>query len=168
LLTVVLHGQFFNPKSWNYSIKDADKFSGDNLVVEQTRSVFDYLPKSSIKPPNMPAKAEPEILGTNGRVVYWNKNSNFQYGQIELYDSGTVRFPLFDFPGMVVKVDNSKINHFNNQCIGQDYCFGLISANLTEGIHNVEVRLEKTLVRKISDIISLLSIIAVFVMICLG
>lgn len=167
-LSLILHGNFFNPINWDYSLTDAKKFSVPNLYLEQTRSIFDYLPIFAKLPPNKPAPSTPEILDGTGNIVYWNKSASKQYGQIILSSGGTVRLPIYDFPGMKVKVNNSVVPHINNDCRNQDYCFGLISIKLDSGSHDISVELTRTLPRIIGDILSITALLIILILICVG
>ena len=42
---------------------------------------------------------------------------------------------------------------------GQEFCYGLISFKLPEGEYNIEVKLTDTPIRKIGNLVSLVSII---------
>ena len=49
------------------------------------------------------------------------------------------------------------INHVNDDCRGEDYCFGLISFTIPQGQHMIKVQLKDTSVRTIGNIITLVS-----------
>jgi hypothetical protein len=51
----------------------------------------------------------------------------------------------------------------NNDCRGEKYCLGLITFNLENGHHAIDVRLTDTPVRKIGNILTLLSLGAVLI-----
>ncbi|KKR55201.1 MAG: hypothetical protein UT93_C0026G0001 [Candidatus Woesebacteria bacterium GW2011_GWF1_40_24] len=69
-----------------------------------------------------------------------------------------VRLPLFDFPGMEVRVDGEKVAHINNDCRGQEFCLGLITFTVPAGQHLIEAELTDTPIRKIGNYLSLISI----------
>jgi len=59
-----------------------------------------------------------------------------------------IRAPIFDFPGMITKIDNQIVPHFNNDCRGEEFCLGLVSFRVPAGEHRIEVELKDTRVRK--------------------
>jgi hypothetical protein len=160
IVTIIVYGRNFQPANW-LDIADQDKFSGSLWEKQLTISIFDYLPIYGQLPPNKRAPELPEILDGDAKVTDYKKGSNFQHGEIEVSERATIRLPLFDFPGMIVEVDNQKIHHLNNDCRAQPYCFGLITFSLEKGNHNIFVKLEDTPIRTIGNWISVVSLITV-------
>ncbi|MBP9758714.1 hypothetical protein KBD45_03390 [Candidatus Dojkabacteria bacterium] len=155
---------FFIPKDW-LNITDIDKFSGVSWQKQMTISIFDYLPIYATLPPINEAPKTPEIMDGKGEVLDYIKGSDFQYGIIKVSEDASIRLPLFDFPGMVVKVNGEKTSHYNNDCRGHDFCYGLISFNLPVGEYKIEVELTDTPVRKIGNTITIVSLIALLYLI---
>ncbi|MCL4366969.1 6-pyruvoyl-tetrahydropterin synthase-related protein [Patescibacteria group bacterium] len=160
LATFILHHSFFQPKEW-YNITDQDKFSGVLWQKELTISIFDYLPIYAKLPPNHAAPAVPEILDGQAQFVSYQKGSDFQTGRIQVEQAATVRFPLFDFPGMKVFLDGQEINHHHYDCRNEEYCLGLITTLVPTGTHTLIVRLTNTPIRLFGNIISIISIIII-------
>ncbi|MEK7472752.1 MAG: 6-pyruvoyl-tetrahydropterin synthase-related protein [Patescibacteria group bacterium] len=158
IASIILNIKFFVPKDWLY-ITDADKFSGVSWQKQMTISIFDYLPIYATLPPINEAPDIPEVLDGKALFSDYKKGSNFQTGKVDVLEDATIRIPLYDFPGMQVKVDSKKVEHYNNDCRGQEFCYGLISFKLPEGEYNIEVKLTDTPIRKIGNLVSLVSII---------
>jgi hypothetical protein len=156
LASFALTINYFVPKAW-LNITDTDKFSGTSWEKQLTISIFDYLPIYAELPPYSKAPDLPEVLKGNVKFLEYKKASDFQTGIVEVSNDSRVRLPLFDFPGMEVKVDGKIIPHVNNDCSGERYCLGLITFNLPVGYHVVEARLTDTLVRRIGNIITLVN-----------
>lgn len=155
-LAIIGNAPFFKPKEW-YGISDKDKFSGPFWEKELTISIFDYLPIYAKLPPNKKAPELPEVLEGQVKFIDYQKGSNYQTGKIEVLEDSIIRLPLFDFPGMEVKINNQKVNYKNNDCRGEEFCFGLITFNIPKGKHTISARLTDTPVRSISNIITMLS-----------
>lgn len=153
----ILHGSFFQPKEW-IEISDEDKFSGEFWEKQLTISIFDYLPTFAKFPPNKKAPDLPEILNGEVEFVTYKKGSNFQAGEIEVLKDATIRLPLFDFPGMKVKVDGLDSQHTHDDCRNQEYCLGLITFNVPFGKHSIEAKLYDTPIRQTGNIITIISI----------
>ena len=152
------HGSFFEPKSWQ-SVGDEDKFSGELWERQLTVSIGDYLPVSAVFPPNKKAPDLPEILDGNVDIRDFKKGSYFQTMRVDSPGVSTIRVPFYDFPGVVVVVDGVNVSHGSDDCRFQDYCFGLVSFKVNEGLHDVKVVLRNTPVRSFANAISLMSLI---------
>jgi hypothetical protein len=151
---------FFVPKGW-LNITDSDKFSGVSWQKQMTISIFDYLPIYATLPPINEAPKSPEIMDGKAEVMEYTKGSDFQYGIVKVSEFASIRLPLFDFPGMVVKVNGEKVDHYNNDCRGHDFCYGLVSFDLPVGEHKIEVELTDTPVRMIGNSLTLLSLVII-------
>lgn len=156
IIAVILNINFFKPKDW-YQITDQQKFSGQSWEKQMTISIFDYLPIYATLPPINEAPKEPEVMDGVAEIIEYSKGSNFQFGKVKVVEDSSLRLPLFDFPGMVVKVNGQKINHYNNDCRGTDFCYGLISVDLKQGEYDIEARLTDTPIRKAGNILTIIS-----------
>lgn len=154
LTPFILHSSFFQPRDW-FNISDADKFSNLSWEKQLTISIFDYLPIYAKLPPNKKAPLLPETLDGEVRYINYKKGSDFQVGEIEVKKAATLRLPLFDFPGMEVKIDGNRISHWHNDCRNQQYCLGLITFPVPEGKHKITVQLKDTTVRTLGNIITI-------------
>ncbi|EKD94547.1 MAG: hypothetical protein ACD_26C00034G0082 [uncultured bacterium] len=158
IASFILSINFFVPKDW-LNITDNDKFSGISWQKQMTISIFDYLPIYATFPPINEAPAIPEVLDGKAEFIDYKKGSNFQNGKVIVLEDATIRLPLFDFPGMQVKVNGKKIEHYNNDCRGEEFCYGLITFKLPKSEYNIETWLTDTPIRKTGNYISLVSII---------
>lgn len=156
---LVLYSSFFRPSGWLF-ISDQDKFSGKSWEKQLTVSIFDYLPIYAKLPPISKAPDLPEVLEGNVNFISYKKGSNYQVGQIEVFDESLIRLPLFDFPGMKVTVDGSRVSH-RQDCRNQEFCLGLITFSVPEGRHNILVKLYDTQARAIGNFITIISLIIV-------
>lgn len=153
-VSLALTFSYFVPKAW-LNITDAEKFSGDSWEKQLTISIFDYLPIYATLPPWQKAPDLPEVLQGNVKFSDYKKDSDFQTGKIYASRDSLIRMPLFDFPGMTVKIDGKVIPHVHDNCTGERYCLGLITFNIASGQHSIDVRLSDTPVRRIGNILSL-------------
>lgn len=160
----ILHGQFFQPKGW-VNMTDNEKFSGQLWQKQLTISIFDYLPIYAKLPPNHEAPKQPEVL--EGDVIFLNyqKGSNYQFGEVDVKETAILRLPLFDFPGMEVSVDGKMVKHVNNDCRGEEYCFGLISFSVPSGKHTIKAQLMDTPIRTAGNIMTLGALLVVIILI---
>ena len=141
---------------------DQQLLTGQEFLKQQTASIFDYLPTSATLSPNYKAPEIPEITEGKAEIKNYKKGSNYQTGEIMVEsETAKIRLPIFDFPGMMVTVDENQTSFNHNDCSNQDYCFGQISFDLNKGLHQVTVKLENTLPRKVGDVLSLLTLVSV-------
>lgn len=156
VLIYIFYGSFFKPFGW-FKITDAEKFSGTNWEKQLTISIFDYLPIYAPFPPSKKAPDLPEALSGKIDFLDYTKGSNFQKGSYALEKETKVIFPIYDFPGMKLMVDNKEVSHGHDLCLKE--CLGLVSANLPAGKHSVTVRLFDTWPRKLGNWLTVLSIV---------
>ncbi len=154
LILVFLNGSFFKPQKY-IDITDTEKFTGESWDKQQTISIFDYLPVYADLPPVSPAPDKPYILGANGYIKNGQKGTNWQTWNVVLKDEGMLRLQLFYFPGWEVKV-NGKISQidYSNE-------LGLLTFPLSEGESFVHAKLKDTPLRKLSNLLTLISIMAI-------
>lgn len=156
-ISVMVNIGFFVPKDWIY-ITDSEKFSGVSWQKQMTISIFDYLPIYATLPPINEAPPVPEIMDGKAEILNYKKGSDFQYGTINIIEDSSIRLPLFDFPGMIVQVNGKVVNHYNNDCRGTDFCYGLISVKLPAGRHDIRVELTNTPIRNLGNLITITSL----------
>jgi hypothetical protein len=165
ILLFVLYGGFFRPQKW-FNINDKELLRDKEFIKQQTASIFDYLPVSATLPPNYQALAIPEVTYGSAFVNTYSKGSDYQTGNLTVIGSeAKIRLPIFDFPGMILTDNGRSISFGHTDCSGQDHCFGQISFTLTEGNHDISVRLGKTIPRKVGDLISLASLFVVAIIV---
>jgi GT2 family glycosyltransferase len=155
---------FFTPKEW-YNISDKEKFSGNLWEKQLTISIFDYLPIYAFLPPNHKAPLLPEVLDGEAKFLDYTKGSNFQKGSVVVIKDTTIRLPLFDFPGMEVRVNGDKITHINNDCRNEEFCFGLITIKLPKGAYKLDAKLTNTPIRNVGNTVTLVSLVGLIVLI---
>lgn len=159
-LAIILNYSYFVPKDW-INITDAEKFSGASWQKQLTISIFDYLPIYAKLPPISAAPETPEVLQGKAEFTTYVKGSDFQKGKVLVLEDAVIRLPIFDFPGMRVRVDGDSVPHVNNDCRGQEFCLGLVTFNLPMGEHEIEVELEDTPVRRVGNYLSLVSLLVI-------
>ena len=162
-VSIFLTHSYFVPKDW-INITDAEKFSGVSWEKQLTISIFDYLPIYAKLPPIVKAPDEPEVLEGNVQFISYKKGSDWQEGIVVSESESLIRAPLFDFPGMTVRIDGKVTPHINNDCRGEEFCLGLITFRVPSGQHEIEVELKDTLVRAIGNYLSVLSVVVVAVL----
>ena len=158
LISIFLNISFFVPKAW-LNITDDEKFSGISWEKQLTISIFDYLPIYGTLPPWSKAPEFPEVLEGNVKFLEYKKGSNYQMGVVEALEDSRIRIPLFDFPGIEVRVDTKIVEHVNNDCRYERYCRGLITFNIPKGKHSIEARLKDTPIRTLGNSLTLISLL---------
>lgn len=155
VISMFLYSSYFKPQKW-LDVTDAEKFSGNNWMLQQTISIFDYLPIYAKHPSANRAPEEPTILEGIGKIMTGVKGTNWQKWEITVSSKNSkVQLPLSYFPNWKVKIDDSDINiDYNNE-------LGLITFDVTEGSHLIYAKLFNTPVRSLSNALTILGLLAV-------
>ncbi len=155
LLVISINLSYFKP-SRVLNITDADKFSGDNWQKQLTISIFDYLPIYAKHPPTQKAPETPTFLDGKGEIISGEKGSDWQRWSIDVVSqNSSVIFPIYDFPIWTAMVNNQK------NIITHDNELGLITISLSKGMNDVNLSLRDTPLRKVSNFLTLISIILI-------
>jgi len=155
LLVFVFNFSFFRPEKI-LKITDQEKlFSAQGWHKLQTDAIFDYLPIYAPQPPAGPAPLKPWFAkGEGGEIKNFQKGTNWEKFELNVKGESIIKLPLYDFPGWQVLVNGQpvEINHEND--------LGLISFHLGAGSYQVEAKLKNTPIRQLSNLISLISWVA--------
>ena len=130
---------------------DAEYFSEERFVAIQQASIRDYLPAAVDVIPQDPPKSSLRIVRGPARVLDISKGSDWLHFQIEATRSTQVEAALFDFPEWRVQIDGRRVPHIAS------IPHGLITFGVPAGVHQVEIELEDTFVRRWGNRISLLA-----------
>jgi len=153
--SILLYSAYFAPRLW-LNITDADKFSGDSWTLQQTISIFDYLPIYAKHPPAGRAPAKPVFVKGHGKILEGTQGSDYQDWNVSVSGkSATIQLSLYYFPGWKVQVDReySKID-YNNE-------LGLITVEIPTGNHSIDAKLTNTPVRSVSNALTILGLILI-------
>lgn len=149
---IMLNLGYFRPREWLF-IGDSEKLTGESWTKAITASLYDYLPVSAKKGPDIEALREPVARGGKLEVVSGEKGSSWQRWKIDVIsETATLELQMFYFPKIEVKVDGTRTG------FSWDNDYGLINIPLKKGERVVEARLRDTPVRSISNKVSILSL----------
>ena len=151
----MLNVNYFRPADW-FDISDQDKLSGEEWQKQITASIFDYLPVFAKAPPGKKAPEGPEIIAGEAEVIHFEKGTDWQKGKIRtLSQQARIRLPLFYFPNFELKIDDKKapIDYQND--------LGLITFDIDQGEHDFYVKLKRTPIRILGDLLTVSSLIFV-------
>lgn len=155
LLALFFYSAYFHPSKWLY-ITDKDKFTGESWTLQQTISIFDYLPIFAKAPPGGPAPEKPVFVQGNGKIIDGRKGSNFQRWDLKVAtQNAKITLPLFYFPGWKLFIDGTEvsIDYKNN--------LGLISFEILSGNHTIEAIFTNTPVRTVANTMTALGFILI-------
>lgn len=154
-LTIFFNSSFFRPLKV-INITDLEKFSGKNWDLQQTISIFDYLPIFAKTPPDKRAPEKPIVLEGEATILEGKKGTNWQDWRINIAsEHAKIQLPIFYFPFWKVW-DNGVLipTNYNNE-------LGLITVFLSRGEHSLSTRLTDTFVRLLANFGSLASLLAI-------
>jgi len=132
-----------------------EKLSGLAWENQVTGGIFDYLPRSAPKPPGDPAFTIPVFVTGTGGILNYKSGTNWINFDVRISTSSAeIMLPLYTFPGLVTKVDGKKVSTFAEIDLGR------VIVTVPEGMHTVSAKIGYTKVRLFSDIVTILSFIA--------
>lgn len=125
-------------------------------TLKYSSTAYDeHLPKWA-RPMTQPSLGKFQVLSGKG-VVQYNKNYSSEVEATFLTDEETtLQFNQFYFPGWNITVDG-KPAEFNYLMEGESK--GLPVFKVTPGTHEIEAKFERTPIRWLADIISLVSLV---------
>lgn len=149
--------------NWNYflplggkmgRLTDAQKFTGAAWDLQRTAGIFDYLPKSAIENPKDGMNDLVEVISGDSIVTDKQLGTNWASFRVSVKsESSVLRIGVFQFPNWKLLLDGkeSKIE------IPEDEKWGRIYVSVPKGDHVVSLKLENTLVRSLSNAVSLVA-----------
>lgn len=154
-LILLLNGAYFRPRVWYPAMTDAQKLAvgTESWRLQQTASIFDYLPISAPLPPAVPPVGDLVFLSGSGSFTPIAKKSNYQNYQLQVASPSIVQLQTLYFPGWKLLVDNQETDIDPSL----DPLLGRPQVNLSPGIHTLEYILTSTPIRSFSNLLSLLS-----------
>jgi hypothetical protein len=164
IFTIWNYGKYFSPQ---YYIKYEDyELTGFREISWRvSRTSFEFLPKSvkTVKsqlkttiPKIKPKDISYDVFKiVNGNAVVKKVQNKFQNKSFLINAENNIVFRLntFNFPGWKAYLNKNEIN------INDDNDFKLITVSVPKGRHTLDFIFEETLIRKIADCISIISLI---------
>jgi len=151
VLSVILNWNYFRPKIF-YSINDSEKLSGELWDQQKRGAVLDYLPKTALEPREA-APESPIVRSGRAEVINFINRSNRWGFNITVQNRVEIEVPVYYFPNWEVKVDGREYPFSYNNLLGR------ISLILEPGNYEVEGSFKDTPIRKIANLITVLSAI---------
>lgn len=140
-LIILSYGHFFRPNRW-IDINDTQKFSGNNWSLQQTISIFDYLPIYAKYPPSEEAFTLPNSeKGSNWYKLYTN----------DPYPK-SIMLPIYYFPGWKIWVNDKEVD------ITYENELGLITIEIPAGENYIYAKLTDTPVRIAGNFITAITL----------
>ncbi len=145
---------YFRFEKYYPSMNDEQKLSAGEYDTQIRGALLDYLPSTVKVIPEEKAPSMPQILTGKVDINYFDKRSNYFSSEFNVLSEGAVvRFPVMDFPGWTLYQNRArtpiKYDHNND--------YGLITVNLSKGHQLIQSFFEDTLLRTISNFITVAS-----------
>lgn len=154
-LVVVWNWEFFKVERIG-PVTDSEKFSGEAWRLQQTAGILDYLPTTAEMAPQNQRGVEVEIMTGKGEVSNFSQGTYWAKFDVNLAASSQVRLNILYFPGWRVFSNGSEIP----VSVPSEEKWGRMWLNLEEGKHTIYAQLFNTPIRTASNVLSLLSIVA--------
>lgn len=158
---IYLNKNYFYFKDYWPWVTDQVKFSGELWRLQITSGIFDYLPIWAPLPPAKPPNGDAEVPEGIGEARLLFKNSIRQEYTVRMQESGVLRLNTFYFPGWKYFVDGVEVNVDPYE----DKELGRPRIKLAPGNYKVSAKFTNTPVRVIGDTFSLISWLALIVLV---
>jgi len=170
VLLLVPNIKLFQPQFYRSWLTDQEATGSQVISWDVSSTSFEYVPKgvalhkgkNGVNVLNLEQREIPknpiELLEGQGEVKNLSVLSNQIKFNMQASVKTTVRANLFNFPLWVVKVDGRSVR------INDTNQLKLITFTVPAGSHAVEIKFEDTTVRKIANIISVLSLFLVILL----
>lgn len=160
-LTVLVAGlnfSYFRPEKF-LQVTDQQLLTGQNWDKEIKRSIFDFLPIYAQEPPAELEPARYQVIVGDSAVENYREGTDWFNFQTETSTHTILRLSKYYFPDWKVLVDGKEItiDYKNNH-------LGLISVILGPGTHTVSGRLYNTPVRSLGNLVTVLGLMAYFLL----
>lgn len=156
IVTVFLNWNYFKPQQFMFDLSDKEKLSGKLWETQQKAVILDYLPKTALEPREKAPNGPILRFGEADFQDFNLKSNSFRF-KAKVSSPSEIEIPVFDFPNWTVSVNGKRIEHSNKNYLGR------IELRLNPGNYLVFGKFEDTLIRRISNIISLLAIMLIIV-----
>lgn len=156
IVTVFLNWNYFKPQQFMFDLSDKEKLSGKLWETQQKAVILDYLPKTALEPREKAPNGPILRFGEADFQDFNLKSNSFRF-KAKVSSPSEIEIPVFDFPNWTVSVNGKRIEHSNKNYLGR------IELRLNPGNYLVFGKFEDTLIRRISNIISLFSILLIIV-----
>lgn len=150
ILVLVLNQKYFHPLI-SGPLTDEQKFSGMAWVYQITSSMYDYLPKTAKSAPSEPAKSFIDNVAPEQEYSLFGekKGTDWLFFNLKLQKDSQITISQLAFPNFSITDNNSPINYTIDSELGR------MVITLPAGNHQIYIKLRNTLIRTISNLISL-------------
>lgn len=151
LTLISLNISYFRPFN-SYPLTDEQKFSGKNWNIQIASGIYDYLPKTASNIATSAAKPYIDSISPPSALINMSgekKGSNWLFFNLFLNKDAKVTISQLAFPNFEITDKGQKIDYQIEPELGR------MVINLKTGDHQIYVKLKDTLIRTISNYISL-------------
>ena len=155
-LTITLNWNYFQPQVVYPNITDGQKLSGDLWETQQKAAILDYLPKTAVMPREK-APSDPILRSGEVEISNFILKSNSWKLKADVKTSSEIEIPVLDFPNWRVWVNGKSFTYSNDDYLGR------ISLKLNRGSYLIEGKFKDTIIRTISNLITVVSLVVVVI-----
>jgi hypothetical protein len=165
ILLVVSNWHYFEPEGGRMgSLTDEEKFSGVAWELQQTAGIYDYLPITAKEAPRGPQTSLAEVMEGKAFIKSFSQGTNWGKFYVDVEEDSKIRIGIFSFPGWkVFYCDGREKKDEIPTFVPDEERWGRMWINLPRGNYQLCVEFLDTPVRKVSNVLSLLSWLMLFV-----
>lgn len=159
IFTFLLYQPYFKWRDHFPYMTDGYRYTENIWRLQITSGIFDYLPIWAPFPPAGPPNGDVEVIKGEGEVKTVFKNSIRQEYQLKLEKDGLLQINTFYFPGWKYYVNNKEVSVDPYA----DSELGRPRIKLVKGDYTIVAILTDTIIRKVANILSIVSWIILFI-----
>lgn len=148
---VALNFSYFRPEKF-LAVTQADYLTGKIWDQQIKRSIFDYLPIYAKAPPAELADFQYKVIEGRATVSDFKKGSDWFSFKVIAEEPSRVLLAQYYFPTWIVLVDKMRVD------INYQNDLGLMNIGVDAGEHVVQAKLHDTLLRTVSNLLTVISI----------
>jgi hypothetical protein len=164
-LLILLNWNYFKPEKGKMGpLTDKEKFSAAAWELQQTAGIYDYLPVGAKQAPQEPQKHLVEVM--EGGASYSKDMLGTNWASFDINvktDEALIRIGIFKFPNWKAYIDGKETEIF----IDKNEMWGRMYIRVPKGEHSINLKLYNTPIRTVSNLITLVSWLALIILLIL-
>ncbi len=153
--TVLFNWSYFLPQQGKLGpLTDQQKFSGTAWNLQRTAGILDYLPSTAKENPKDGKTSIAEIISGKGNISNLSEGTNhLEFNSSISSETATVRINTYQFPDWKTFIDGQEVKN----TVPEGEKWGRMYIEIPKGEHKISARLYDTLVRKMGNILTVIS-----------
>jgi len=161
IVLIAINWSYFLPEHGKMGpLTDEQKFSDLAWELQQTSSIYDYLPSTAKTAPKSAMEELFEVMDGEVEIIDLKQGTDWAEMRVNvLSENATARLGIIQFPNWKTYIDDKEVANY----IPNTEEWGRIYVDMTQGEHVVDAVFTNTPVRTVSNLVSLVTWIGLIV-----